>query len=224
MFINILAYKKFYLKVIFLVKISCYSDIPGWGNFNSIYKELLSTLPLDASILEVGAGFGRGTWAMLDAMADNMSLHVLDSFAIDGLYKHVLRDTCAAQPLTLTPKYFRKLKKTLSTATQKEVFINIISQHPRFSQLKHVYEMHSTDYMSRNNRNIFDLVFLDADHLYESVAQELEYFKDCTLITGHDYNDSWPGVIKAVNDFLETYNDRSLTVFDSEYVFVIKKN
>ena len=74
-----------------------------------------------------------------------------------------------------------------------------------------------------NNRSNFDLVFLDGDHSYETVAQELEYFKDCTLITGHDYNNSHPSVIQAVNEFLETHKDRSLKVLNTQSVFVIEK-
>lgn len=204
-----------------MIEISRYSDIPGWGNFNLIYAELVSTLPPDASILEVGVGYGRGTWAMLDAMTEHMTLDVIDVLNSDGMYKTVLRD--GSFPRTLTPKNYKKLSKMLPSTSQKEVFMNIISQHPKFSQLKHVHAMLSSDYISQNNRNNFDLVFLDADHFYEAVAPELEYFKDCTVITGHDYNSSHPGVIKAVSEFLEIHKDRTLKVFHNESVFVINK-
>ena len=199
-------------------KISKYSDIPGWGDFDSIYKELVSTLPPNASILEVGIGYGRGTWAMLDAMTDGMSLCVLDIFNCGYLHKNVLRHGSFPR----TPKNYKRLSKALSTTAQKELFKNNISQHPKFSQLKDVYEMSSSDYISQNNRSNFDLVFLDGDHSYETVAQELEYFKDCTIITGHDID--FPGVSSAVNSFLKKHPDRTFTVFKKEYFFIIKKN
>jgi hypothetical protein len=202
-----------------MIKISKYSDIPGWGDFLSIYKELLFTLPTDASILEIGVGYGRGTWAMLDAMTDNMSLCVLDVFTCNHLYKEILRHgTFPRKP----KDNFARHISTLSRSSQKEMFINNISQHPRFPQLKNVYEMPSSGYVFQNNRSNFDMVFLDGDHSYETVAQELEYFKDCTLITGHDID--FPGVESAVDSFLKKYPDRTFTVFEKEYVFVIKKN
>jgi hypothetical protein len=205
-----------------MIEIIKYSDIPGLGNFNLIYEELVSNLPPNASILEVGVGYGRGTWAMLDAMTEHMTLDVIDVLNSDGLSKTAFRD--GSFPRTLTPKNYKRLSKIMSSTSQKEVFMNIISQHPKFSQLKHVHAMLSSDYISQNNRNNFDLVFLDGDHSYKTVSQELEYFKDCTVITGHDYNSRHPGVIKAVSKFLEIHKDRKLTTFDDECVFIIKKN
>lgn len=209
-----------------MIKISNYSDIPGWGNFNLIYKQLLSTLPSNASILELGVGYGRGTWAMLDAMTDDMSLYVLDYFGgkkCDNGFRWNSIKNDLSFPRTLTPKNYKRLSKILPTISQKTAFMSIISQHPKFFQLKNIYEIKSKDYMSQNNRSNFDLVFLDGDHSYETVAQELEYFKDCTLITGHDYNNSHPSVIQAVNEFLETHKDRSLKVLNTQSVFVIEK-
>jgi hypothetical protein len=204
-----------------MIKISKYSDIPGWDDLNVVYKELSLTLPSDASILEIGVGYGRSTWAMLDAMSDNMSLCVIDVFTCHTLYKSILRHGDFPRTLTSKENFARHIS-ALSRSSQKEMFINNISQHPRFSQLKNVYEMPSSDYMSQNNRSNFDLVFLDGDHSYETVTQELEYFKDCTLITGHDIN--MMTVKRAVDSFLKKYTDRTFTVFEKEHVFVIKKN
>jgi hypothetical protein len=205
-----------------MIEITKYSDIPGLGNFNLLYKELVSTLPPNASILEVGIGYGRGTWAMLDAMTEHMTLDVIDVFNNPGFYKTVLQD--GLFPRTLTPKNYKKLSKRLSNTPQKEIFTEIISQHPKFFQLTNIYEMLSRDYISQNKKNDFDLVFLDADHSYEAISRELEYFKDCAVITGHDYNNNFPGIMRAVEEFLKTHRDRKLTTFDDQCVFIIKKN
>lgn len=49
-----------------------------------------------------------------------------------------------------------------------------------------------------------DFVFIDADHTYEGCRQDIEAWfpkvKTGGLIAGHDYNDGWPGVLKAVNE------------------------
>ena len=48
-----------------------------------------------------------------------------------------------------------------------------------------------------------DMLFIDGNHEYESVKQDLELYtiKTTKLVTGHDYIPEWPGVIKAVNEF-----------------------
>jgi hypothetical protein len=51
----------------------------------------------------------------------------------------------------------------------------------------------------------FDFVYIDGDHSYDAVKQDIEgYFERVTLggiIGGHDYGDRFPGVIQASNEF-----------------------
>lgn len=48
------------------------------------------------------------------------------------------------------------------------------------------------------------MVFIDGNHTYESVKKDISSWKELVpsggLICGHDYHESWPGVIKAVNE------------------------
>ena len=48
----------------------------------------------------------------------------------------------------------------------------------------------------------FDMIFIDAEHTYESVKKDLDVWlpKARKLICGHDYFDRFPGVVKAVNE------------------------
>ncbi len=50
------------------------------------------------------------------------------------------------------------------------------------------------------------LVFIDASHDYESVKSDIIAWSKCLhqdgVIAGHDYNDGWPGVIKAVDELV----------------------
>lgn len=52
-----------------------------------------------------------------------------------------------------------------------------------------------------------DLVFIDGDHSYEHVKRDIELWKKKVrpggLLTGHDYCDHCPGVVKAVDELLE---------------------
>ena len=44
------------------------------------------------------------------------------------------------------------------------------------------------------------MIFIDADHDYESVRKDIEFARkvQTNIICGHDYN--WPGVQQAVNE------------------------
>ena len=54
-----------------------------------------------------------------------------------------------------------------------------------------------------------DMIFIDAIHEYDAlkadVAHALKLMKS-GLLCGHDYNDSWPGVIEAVNELFPKFD------------------
>lgn len=51
---------------------------------------------------------------------------------------------------------------------------------------------------------LFDTIFIDADHAYESVVADLQAWEPKVrkggFICGHDYDPFWPGVVKAVDE------------------------
>ena len=51
----------------------------------------------------------------------------------------------------------------------------------------------------------FDYVYIDADHSYESVRNDIAMWWQLTnpggILLGHDYIPGWPGVIRAVDEF-----------------------
>ena len=202
--------------------ITQYTDIPGYGNFDKIYKELVLSLPDNASILELGVAFGRGTWAMLDAMRGDMSLCVLDSFhdTSSGLLHWI---TSWGNTGTMCISDFEMFKSLSMIDSHREMFLRTISQHSKYHQLQTVYTMPSELYISSKYPTTYDLVFLDGDHSYESVKNELEYFKDCTIITGHDYNnvEFWPDVKIAVDEFMANHPNRSIRIHEEHMVYVI---
>ena len=203
--------------------ITRYYEIPGFGDFDKIYKELISALPDTASILELGVAFGRGTWAMLDAMRSDMSLYVLDFFNYNTYNFFLCAIDSGTMPYTSNLDYdaFKELSMIRS---HREMFLHCVSQHSKYCQLQTVYTMSSELYIEYKHRPVYDLVFLDGDHSYDRVKQELAYFKDCTVIAGHDYgNHTCPGVKQAVDEFMADHSDRSLRIFDDQLVFVLNK-
>jgi len=205
-----------------MVKMTCYSDVPGWGDFPIVYRDLVASLPANASILELGVGFGRGTWTMLDAMTDTMSLYIIDSFnAVDtvDLWENYFE---TGSPVTLSRENILEYGNMTKIYNHYEIFLHNICQHTRYSQIQAIHAISSDEYIASNFKNDFDLVFLDGEHSYEAVKQELEYFKNSGIISGHDYNiETWPGVIQAVTEFLDSNPDRYLKVYEENEVFVI---
>ena len=66
-----------------------------------------------------------------------------------------------------------------------------------------------------------DLIYIDADHTFNSVYPEItEFWKLLAhggVMFGDDYNDTWPGVKKAVNLFAEK-NNKKFHIFDNKWI------
>jgi hypothetical protein len=55
----------------------------------------------------------------------------------------------------------------------------------------------------------FDFCYIDASHEYPDVKSDLEVARYVSpILTGDDYNTSWPGVVQAVDEFVDRYNPK----------------
>ena len=79
--------------------------------------------------------------------------------------------------------------------------------------------------------NYFDVVYIDANHEYKAVKQDLNLcfpkIKPNGIISGHDYSKTWPGVVKAVNEFLEKNTDSlypNMVYSDETWIKELNKN
>lgn len=67
-----------------------------------------------------------------------------------------------------------------------------------------IWRTTSLDASIRIGNCMFDLVFIDADHSYESVKQDIGLWipkvRSGGILCGHDYGHPWKGVIRAVNE------------------------
>lgn len=75
-----------------------------------------------------------------------------------------------------------------------------ISQYPSAEFIRE----ESVRASKRFKNNSLDMVFIDAIHLYENVKEDIQAWlpkiKSGGIISGDDYSDSFPGVIKAVQE------------------------
>ena len=94
------------------------------------------------------------------------------------------------------------------TKEQWEDIYNIFyNSYSKFKSLK-ILRKKSVEAATHFPKNYFDLVFIDADHLYENVKADIEAWyplvKEGGILCGHDYNSEVPlyknNVIKAVDE------------------------
>jgi len=100
-------------------------------------------------------------------------------------------------------------------------FRESITENPRHTFLRNVQHAGFGDVvealqgdssvLSQLTGEVVDFVFVDADHEYESLAEDLfavrKHIDDNTLLCGHDVTliDRWPGVRMAVDQFVKYY-------------------
>lgn len=100
---------------------------------------------------------------------------------------------------------------------KKEYWTNV----RQFRDIIHHHKDYSYNMVDKFADGYFDFIYIDANHTYESVSRDINDWlpKTSLLIGGHDYQDKWPGVIKAVDDKFK----RPDQVFqDTSWLFRIK--
>jgi len=87
-------------------------------------------------------------------------------------------------------------------------FHRITARFSEFGERAHMIRKYSLPAASLFADNELDFVFIDADHTYKSVQQDIQAWyakvRNGGIIGGDDYTTKWPGVPQAVNEFFTT--------------------
>lgn len=129
------------------------------------------------TVVEIGSWMGRSTNAILNGCRGRGQVIAVDTFlGSDDEY-----DLTFNQGEALT--VFDKFKENTKQFTNLEIM-----------------RMESRDAAKALTGQKFDMIFIDANHTYESVREDIRLWKDKAgiLICGHDYTLGWPGVVAAV--------------------------
>lgn len=110
-----------------------------------------------------------------------------------------------------------------------QLYPQILQQFKDFDNVK-VVRSYTLDFLNSLDDDYLDAVYIDADHSYEAVKQDLECsfkkVKNGGIIMGHDYtSDMFPGVVKAVDEFCDS-NQLQITYLtrDKCPTYLIYKN
>ena len=161
-----------------------WENVQGFFDFNGIYDDAVNRF--DNSIfVEVGTWKGRSAIYMAEKIKGsqkNIKFYTIDIFEYEGEYENF---------------------KTDSDSFYEEVLQNIEPVKEFINVLKGC----SLDVCNQFEDESIDFLFLDGDHSYEGVKNELELWfpkvKIGGIISGHDYSQPC-GVKQAVNEFFSS--------------------
>lgn len=152
-------------------------EISGWFNYKKTFDYLINTIPEGGSFAECGAWLGKSSSYLCDivsATRPDITIYIVDTWL--GSDSDITKNMAAESDIyrlfleNMGERKFIAIKKTSIEASKT------------FENLS------------------LDVIFIDMDHSYEQVMQDLDHWypklKTNGYISGHDW--SWPGVSSAV--------------------------
>lgn len=162
-----------------------YHNIGGWFTFPELYTKAIELSPNNSHFVEIGSWLGSSAAYMAVEIinsAKNIKFDCVDTWA--GSEEHHNNEAVINNVL---------YEKFLSNMEPVKGFINPIRK-PSLEAVE-LYEDNSLDF-----------VFIDAAHDYVNVLKDIKAWypkvKSGGLFAGHDYVESWSGVIQAVDEFM----------------------
>jgi len=168
-------------------------EIDGWFNHHDAYDFLLSKVPTGGTFVELGAWLGKSSSYLCDK-ATGQQIIIIDSFK--G-----------------TQEYIDSYYNLAKTADIYELFVENMGSR-KYKAIKATSKAASRKFKDES----LDVVFIDLNHSYESVKEDIALWlpkvKKGGYLAGDDYHENWPGVIQAVNEMLNGF-----TVIDDAFIF-----
>jgi glycosyltransferase involved in cell wall biosynthesis len=168
-----------------------FNNIQGWFDFDNVYSDVVKKLSDNSHIVEVGSWKGRSTAFLAVEIINSgkkIKLDAVDSWSGDE-----------GDPLSFNedPEFMSYNRNIL------ELFKKNMSPVEGKIDLTPI-QMFSVPASKLYSDKSLDFVFLDANHKYETITEDIKHWlpkiKSGGIIGGHDYSPAFPGIIKAVNE------------------------
>lgn len=164
-----------------------YQNIQGFFSFSTLYTEMVNRFPSGSIFVELGSW--KGTSAVY------MGVEIVNS-------KKDIRFDCVDNWEFTDPVYNTNQTLIQGKLTAFDEFKKNIEP---LSNIIRYHKMSTVDAAKLYEDESIDFVFIDAGHLYENVMEDLINWypkvKYGGVIAGHDYTPSFPGLMKAVNEY-----------------------
>jgi O-methyltransferase len=194
-----------------LIKI--YRSYPDKSRFMMIWLQMqrLDKESIKGDIAELGVYRGE-TAALLHALAHDRDLHLFDTYS--GFRQDDLANETGEAA-------------TYTTANFADTSVEFVQNRLGYSNKIHYHDGNFADIAAKLPPIIYAFASLDAD-LAKPTADGLVYFYQHLapggVILVHDYNPKWPGLMKAVDEFLVSIPEKAVFMPDINGSVVITKN
>lgn len=210
-----------YLKQTYSVSdIHDYRDVPGWINdADWLYERIISECDDGDHLIEIGTFFGQSACRMGELIREsgkNIKFDTIDTF----------EQIEPSMKAGFHPPQFRKYKESEQLNTSP--MSSVVQMHLNLLDLSDYVNIVICD--SRLAHKLYDdnslkMVYLDGNHEYDTIKQDLNNYwkkiKTGGFLVGDDFG--YTDVEMAVIDFLNE-NEISFDNFDSyDFSFIIKK-
>jgi len=162
-----------------------WESIQGFFNFDNIYSRMVYSAKSESVFVEIGSWKGRSSVFMAEKIKEsgkNIEFYVIDTF--EGTENE-------------HEEYDEIKNKSLYDVYLKNI-------DPVKSYIKTIRGS-SLDVHSQFGDNSIDFLFIDGDHTYKGVRNDLRNWfpkvKSGGIIAGHDYTEPTCGVKMAVDEF-----------------------
>lgn len=181
------------------------TKIPGWNNLQilEVLVAYASNVPENGHILELGALFGRSTYALGFNKKDSVKLTSIDIWPTIMFKNHTIvgwhdSDTGIEELQLMKSKY-------KSDRLEGSDFFGLWKEYTKGI----VNNIGIQGYTNMPNEDfpVVDFIFHDAGHSYEDVYADLVHWfpklKADGIIIIDDYEPQFPGVIQAVDQYVK---------------------
>lgn len=176
-----------------------YQNISGWFNFSELYSKVVDIFPDNSHFVEIGSWQGKS--------AVYMGVEIANS-------NKKIKFDCIDCWKSLGDKY-----------DYEGSYIKFLENIKPLEHIINHYKMTSLEASNLYEDNSLDFIFIDGAHDYDNVKDDLiNWFpkvKKDGIFAGHDYIKSWPGVIRAVDEFFEIM-DRKFEINKSCWIYYKK--
>jgi hypothetical protein len=175
-------------------------------------KQLLNKMPKNSVCAEIGVDRGKLTQQILK-IVHPQKLHLIDPW---------LAVTSEAYSQA---RYGTEVDQT--QMDKRYLFVANLLQEYISRDVVHLHRATSQEAYSKFKDDYFDWIYIDGNHLYEFVKQDLNNYypkvKTGGYITGDDYGSSgwWKdGVRQAVDEFIQAGKVKVVTIKRGQYILM----
>jgi O-methyltransferase len=190
-----------------------YRNYPDKDRFMIFWlqQQRLTKEKVEGSIAELGVYRGQ-TAALLHALFPGRKVHLFDTFR--GFRADDLRQETGEA-------------STYTTANFADTSVQFVRNKLGNSPLLMFHEGNFAETRENTDKETFALVSLDAD-LEKPTSEGLEWFYPRLAPGGvmlvHDYNPKWPGLMRAVDNFVSQIPETHVLMPDRDGTVVVVKN